>query len=1113
MASALGVPVKLLHEALGHIITVELKTGQLYRGKLAEAEDSLNISLRDITVTGRDGRVSQLDQVYIRGSMIRFFIVPDMLQNAPMFKRVGPNAMRGRGIGTARGRATIMRGSYLTVAAPATSILTDCLLFCMHQLMLDVVVEDQEVAPQEASDDNSAKYFKRYRVAIGSMSLMYTCIRVTRPSISFMYSDVLLFDQHESAVLLSGELRAATYSQQLLRNKSFYIIHSLAVFGMSMVDLRFSPPGPPGSPGFEHHELPLLAPLSHSHPLLSSSTAWDVDAFLLSRPNLSLQDLRSELRNYSAQLKEELVQLINDDYAAFISLSTDLKGEGTRLERLHQPIANVKSEIDTSRVGLLAVQDTVTEKLAERAALREEKALLNLLLKLSDLVLRLETLLLISSSEQPGMGASQTSIDFSALGVRGMNGMPVPSDEDIKDERFRGSQAKHLARVAAEYTQLLYHAEKARREDCVFVDELQHRIDRIKTTLTRDLDNLFSNTLVSLTSASVEAASVADKTRWTAELTECMRTYDLLRNWRDAEEVVRRDLVRPFVKNTIFSGALDVAPSPILVRTLLPGKIGHLSPRTPFTPFTSGRANPFDTLVANPPPVFSEEEEGNPLASLFSTVIRFVQVNCGGVLELSYRISAKNRKAGKLSGGLLSSNHHTSAGDENEVGVNPDGFEIMANVIWAEIGRTVMEELGSVVFSAGNPEEFQKLSDRQAQNYTTTNNFITALEHLAPSLHAVEAIRAHPTYAAFQRRWQLPVYFQLRWKEIVGKLEESLSNSYTIRGESLQDGFVSPQAYSFFTAIESCWSSHIFIPEISHQFWRLTLQLLSRYKSWTESGLPVPEPPSNVAAAIAADKGAASGSALASRSTTPLLPSTEGVDTSAADEISLQRLADTMIDLANMERRVWDLWGTEIGMLLPEHTTEEEGPTPEDVLRLSINAFATLRARLSSQVILILIRRCSDTLSLVRSIPSQYRAMSKKKDPTGPSYFVPTILQPIRRFFEQKGVADLIPESDRRAWTAEAFDTVATRYIAYIDAMKKTEDSLRRYKKGKISAFSLFGNAGSKDVEEGKDEERVRAQIVLDVDALGDDAKRLGVDVDSSEAFTALKATAAHTGE
>jgi small nuclear ribonucleoprotein D3 len=38
MSSGLGVPVKLLHESLGHIITVELKTGQLYRGKLAEGD-------------------------------------------------------------------------------------------------------------------------------------------------------------------------------------------------------------------------------------------------------------------------------------------------------------------------------------------------------------------------------------------------------------------------------------------------------------------------------------------------------------------------------------------------------------------------------------------------------------------------------------------------------------------------------------------------------------------------------------------------------------------------------------------------------------------------------------------------------------------------------------------------------------------------------------------------------------------------------------------------------------------------------------------------------------------------------------------------------------------
>lgn len=106
----IGIPTKLLHESLGHIVTLELKGGQSYRGKLFDAEDNLNCSLKEVILTARDGKQTHLDSVYIRGSMIRFIVVPDMLQQAPMFKRVGPNAMKGRGIGAARGRATIMRG-------------------------------------------------------------------------------------------------------------------------------------------------------------------------------------------------------------------------------------------------------------------------------------------------------------------------------------------------------------------------------------------------------------------------------------------------------------------------------------------------------------------------------------------------------------------------------------------------------------------------------------------------------------------------------------------------------------------------------------------------------------------------------------------------------------------------------------------------------------------------------------------------------------------------------------------------------------------------------------------------------------------------------------------
>lgn len=94
---SIGVPIKVLHEAEGHIITCETITGEIYRGKLIEAEDNMNCQMTQITVTYRDGRVAQLENVYIRGSKIRFLILPDMLKNAPMFKKQTKSGTAGRG--------------------------------------------------------------------------------------------------------------------------------------------------------------------------------------------------------------------------------------------------------------------------------------------------------------------------------------------------------------------------------------------------------------------------------------------------------------------------------------------------------------------------------------------------------------------------------------------------------------------------------------------------------------------------------------------------------------------------------------------------------------------------------------------------------------------------------------------------------------------------------------------------------------------------------------------------------------------------------------------------------------------------------------------------------
>lgn len=147
-------------------LQVELKSGEIYRGELHEAEDNWNVQLTNVAATARDGKVrllcrgvgpeesgrpqatvsrfclsavavfllqhpaqlllccrcwlgqgisrcatwfplispaalsvwlaasqvTHMEHIFIRGSRVRFIIVPDMLKNAPMFKRIDPKA-------------------------------------------------------------------------------------------------------------------------------------------------------------------------------------------------------------------------------------------------------------------------------------------------------------------------------------------------------------------------------------------------------------------------------------------------------------------------------------------------------------------------------------------------------------------------------------------------------------------------------------------------------------------------------------------------------------------------------------------------------------------------------------------------------------------------------------------------------------------------------------------------------------------------------------------------------------------------------------------------------------------------------------------------------------
>jgi hypothetical protein len=66
--------------------------------------------------------------------------------------------------------------------------------------------------------------------------------------------------------------------------------------------------------------------------------------------------------------------------------------------------------------------------------------------------------------------------------------------------------------------------------------------------------------------------------------------------------------------------------------------------------------------------------------------------------------------------------------------------------------------------------------------------------------------------------------------------------------------------------------------------------------------------------------------------------------------------------------------------------------------------------------------------------------------------------------------------------------------------VQKTEDLLRRHRKGKKNTFSLFGsssNASAATIEE--EEERFKQQMLVDIRALGKAAEGLGVTLHETE--------------
>lgn len=104
-------------------------------------------------------------------------------------------------------------------------------------------------------------------------------------------------------------------------------------------------------------------------------------------------------------------------------------------------------------------------------------------------------------------------------------------------------------------------------------------------------------------------------------------------------------------------------------------------------------------------------------------------------------------------------------------------------------------------------------------------------------------MKTHPQYQRFLKKWNLPAYFQIRFQEIAGTAESILSAN--VSASSIRHDLKSVSADEFslhatcvlWDCVMRLWASDVYLPQLLHKFWKLFLQLCSRYEEWCHRAL------------------------------------------------------------------------------------------------------------------------------------------------------------------------------------------------------------------------------------------------------------------------------------
>ncbi|KAI8086471.1 oligomeric golgi complex component, COG2-domain-containing protein [Halteromyces radiatus] len=399
-------------------------------------------------------------------------------------------------------------------------------------------------------------------------------------------------------------------------------------------------------------------------------------------------------------------------------------------------------------------------------------------------------------------------------------------------------------------------------------------------------------------------------------------------------------------------------------------------------------------------------------------------------------------------------------------------YEILVNSLWVQVVEHIHKRC-STIYAAGQ-------TDACHRNYTSSIQFISGLENLFISKKSLLYFRNHPSYTLFMKRWQLPVYFQLRFREIVTDVEEHLVDSKkglaldTSKSPTNKTNLVLPGTKAIAQAIEKCWADNVF------------LYLLCRYNLWATQVIEQTfnkQDDRN-------DGEQRTSSSLGSS------PTTSGDLIKPFDETLVIVLSNDIENLVSVMKTLTS------DMIFPKLPNDIQDisllkESMDELLQtLETSTIQDLDRRITGAIS----RRCMESLQLVKGIISHYRH-TNKAPPTEPSYFIPHLFKPFVTFVERN--RPWIQHTNKqKTWAAIVIDMVIFRYTLIISELlailKKQDDALKKIKWGKKTGLTK----PSEDTL--TDSEKIQLQFALDVRQIGKELDKMDVENHRPECYIKL---------